>query len=238
MVTDVLESFLKAEEEANRLVEVLSQLKTETQSYKAAYKALDQASAGVGELASRCAQIAERLGGLANTLEAISTSELLRRLDVVAAEVETLRKDLERMCSSIMGSYHGDLERIKHDLNEQHAGTVSKVETLLHDLKGTWRSIMGAYQGDLDRLKNDLNAQHGMTAAKVDTLLNELHEMWRSTMEAHQRDLDRLKHELEGQQESTKAALRSLRKLVVGSLVLPPITLALVIWVLLLMLRG
>lgn len=101
MARNGVESFLRAEEEANRLVEVLRRLKEETESHKTAREALDQAAAGVSELSTRCAEIAEQLGGLAKTLRSIGTPELLLGLEAVTKEVGTLQQDLNGTRRSI-----------------------------------------------------------------------------------------------------------------------------------------
>jgi hypothetical protein len=90
------DAFLRAEEEADRLVKELSRLKIETESYRTAREALGQAAMSLSELSNRCAQIADRLGGIAEALRSIGMPELLRGLEIIAGEVATLRQQLEQ----------------------------------------------------------------------------------------------------------------------------------------------
>ncbi len=137
MATGGLDSFLRAEEEANRLVEVLRQLKEETESYKTAREALGQAAAGIAELSNRCASIVERLGGLAGTLRSIGTPELLRGLEGVASEVGMLRQDLDSMRHSIIEAHQRDVERIKEDLGAQLVGVRAVVRVVRNAALGS-----------------------------------------------------------------------------------------------------
>lgn len=116
MATDGLDRFLRAEEEAHRLVDELTRLKEETESYKTAREALSEAAAGVSELSTRCAKIAEQLGGLVETLRSIGTPELLRGLEAVGSEVGMLRQDLDGTRQSIIEAHQRDVERIKENL--------------------------------------------------------------------------------------------------------------------------
>jgi hypothetical protein len=111
MATGGLDPFLRAEEEANSLVEVLKRLKEETESYKTAREALNRAAVGVSELSTRCAEVAERLGGVAGTLRSIGTAELLRGLKWLArsercSAISTARgsRSSNRINSAVSGS--------------------------------------------------------------------------------------------------------------------------------------
>ena len=130
MATGGLNSFLRAEEEANRLVEELRRLKEETESYRTSREALGQAAAGVSDLSTRCANIAEQLGGLAQTLRSIGTPELLRGLEALASEVGMLRQGLDGTRQSIIESHQRDIERIKENLGLQLAGARAAVRVV------------------------------------------------------------------------------------------------------------
>jgi hypothetical protein len=126
MATRGLDLFLRAEEEANRLVEELRRLKDEVLSYKTAREALGQAAMGVSELSTRCAKIAEQLGGLAETLRSIGTPELLRGLEAIAAEQGMLRKELEQRHEA----QRQEVLAVQENLGAQAAGTKALVTTV------------------------------------------------------------------------------------------------------------
>jgi hypothetical protein len=130
MATDGVNRFLRAEEEAHCLVDELTRLKEETKSYKTAHEALGDAAAGVGELSTRCANIAEKLGGLAETLRSIGTPGLLHGLEAVAKEVGVLRQDLGGARQSIIEAHRRDVERIKEDLSAQLSGARAAVRAV------------------------------------------------------------------------------------------------------------
>ncbi len=126
MAKDALSSFLRAEEEAHRLVEVLTQLKKEVESYSNARTALDQAGSGISELSTRCARIAEQLGNVAKTLHSIGTPELLQRLETIAGELLTLRQQLDQQHESLQHK----TQDLQANLNTQLESTKALTKTV------------------------------------------------------------------------------------------------------------
>ena len=107
MATDRVDAFLRAEEEADRLVDELTRLKEETESYTTARQALGQAAEGVSELATRLAEIAGQFGKVVETLRSIGTPELLRGQEALASEVTALRQDLEGTQEKLSSHFAG-----------------------------------------------------------------------------------------------------------------------------------
>ncbi len=126
MPTGRRDSFLEAEEEAHRLVEALKQLKAEAESYKTARKALAEAASGVSELSTRCASIAEQLGGVAETLRSSDMAELLGSVEAVATELRTLRDQLEQQHEAD----RQQVQSVRESLDAQVRGVVNLVTTL------------------------------------------------------------------------------------------------------------
>ena len=87
-----VDAFLRAEEQADRLVTELTRLKEEIESYRTAHQALGQAAEGVSALAARSAELAVQLGRVVETLRSIGTPELLRRQEAVSSEVAAFRR--------------------------------------------------------------------------------------------------------------------------------------------------
>ncbi len=142
MAKDPRDSFLQAEEEAHCLVEVLKQLKHEVESYKTAHEALDQAAMGISELTTRCARIAEQLGGLAETLRSIGTPELLHRMEVIRGELITLRQEIKQQHEA----YHQEIRSVQEGLGAQVAGVktlVTTVRNLVEYAKGLKEETAG-----------------------------------------------------------------------------------------------
>lgn len=102
-----VEGFAQAEEEANRLVDELSKLKLETESYRTSRAALGEAAQEVGRLAARLGDVAEGLGGIAETLRKIGTPELLRAQEHMSAEVAALRQDLGTQVAATKAAVDG-----------------------------------------------------------------------------------------------------------------------------------
>ena len=113
MAAEQPDAFLKAEEEAIRLVELLEQLRNEIISYSEAHDTLDVAADAVGKLATRCADIVEQVGGLAEVLRTIGTPELLRRLQEVNGHISTLRTDLDGAQQSIIAAQKAGVDRLQ-----------------------------------------------------------------------------------------------------------------------------
>ena len=123
MPTDGVDDFLRAEEEANRLVDELARLKHETESYKTARDALDGAAEGVSGLATKLGGLAGRLGDVVEALRSIGTPELLGRLEAVASDIATIRQDLGNTQRSIVKAHQQDIKTLKDALSAQFLST-------------------------------------------------------------------------------------------------------------------
>jgi uncharacterized coiled-coil DUF342 family protein len=140
MATGPLDPFLKAEEEANFLVEQLKRLKEEVESYRTAREALSKAAEAVSKVSTRCASIAERLGGLAEALRSIGTAELLQGLQEIAEEVRMLRQDLDSTRQSTIELHKGSFERLQKLISER-SGWASDAAKNITELRKTMAGI-------------------------------------------------------------------------------------------------
>jgi len=90
MPNDNVEAFLRAESEAHQLLDELTKLRSETESYAAAQAALGEAAEHVGDLSGVLADLARRLGEVVQTLRSIGTPELLRAQEATTAMVAAM----------------------------------------------------------------------------------------------------------------------------------------------------
>ena len=213
MATGGLDSFLRAEEEANRLLEELRRLKEETESYKTAREALGQAAVGVSDLSTRCARMAEQLGGVAETLRSIGTPELLRGLEGMASELGMLRQDLDSTRQSITEA-----------LAQVMAQVLAQRETL--------QAAERDHQEGLQRMHQAMNAL--ATAESVSAVRQELEQRH----EAHRQELVAVQENLGAQVAGAKAVVTTVRNLALGSIGLSLIALALLGWLVVTLARG
>jgi hypothetical protein len=95
MANEGADTFLRAEEQAHRLVEELSKLKRETESYNAARTSLQEAGSGIATFTDSVAGAAKGLQDLVVTLRSIGTPELLKAQETTATELASLRKAQE-----------------------------------------------------------------------------------------------------------------------------------------------
>lgn len=95
MANDRVEEFLRAEDEAHRLVDQLSELKRETESYSTARIALQDAGSGIATLTDALAGAAQRLEEVVKTLRSIGTPELLRAQEATTVELASVRSALD-----------------------------------------------------------------------------------------------------------------------------------------------
>ena len=167
MATNGVDEFLRAEEEAHRLVDVLKQLKEETESYRSARVALGQAAESVSELATRLAEIAGDLGVVVEMLRSIGTPELLRRQEALASDVATLRQDLDSMQRLITEAHQQDAETIREELLRGQEAVTSGVATLRQDLDSMQRSFTEVHQRDTEAIREDVSAQLADARAAV-----------------------------------------------------------------------
>jgi uncharacterized phage infection (PIP) family protein YhgE len=231
MAPNGVDAFLQAEEEANRLVEVLKHLKAEAESYKKAHETLDQAASGLSELSSRYTQIAERLGGLAEALRSIGTPELLRRMEVVGNQVGVLQQDLEEFQRTVIKDNEQTVERITRDVNsmrqevlEAHqqdtAQIISQIDMLQQGIEGLQRLMVEENARAVERITGD-----------IDSIRN-------AVIESHRVEIERIKRDLSEQLAVIKVAVRLVRNLAIGSIVLLIVTLAVLSWVMVSLPRG
>jgi len=213
MATDGLDTFLRAEEEASRLVNELTRLKEETESYRTAREALGQAAKGVSKLAARLAEIAGQLGGFVGTLRLISTPELLRGQEAVTSEVAMLRQDLGGTRQSIFEALAQSMEQVRV-------------------LRETVESAERARQEELQRL------QQGIGSLATAESITDLRETFGQREAAHRRDIQTIREDLRAQLAGARAAVRAVRNLAFGSVALLVIALALLGWLALSLARG
>lgn len=101
MATTEIEQFLRVEEEANHLLDVLKQLQEETQSYRTSRELLDAAAKAMEGLANNMADATRQIVSLREALQSISTSELPRAQEAVIDQVNGLRAELDNAQRSI-----------------------------------------------------------------------------------------------------------------------------------------
>jgi len=200
--TDGTDLFLQAEEEANRLIEVLAQLKKETESYRTSRQAMGEAAEGVGVAATRLADVALQLGSLGETLRSIGTPELLRAQKAVANQVAGLRAAIS-------------------DTQQSIAEALGRAITQVSALQETVESAERNRQEQLHLLQQGLGRL--ATAESVATLRDLLEQR----EEEHRREIEAIKKELGMQQADTKAAVGTVRNLALGTVGLLVIAVAL-----------
>jgi uncharacterized protein (DUF3084 family) len=94
MTVTSVDDFLRAEEQAHRLVDQLDQLAQQMAHYKAAHDALDGAGKSLQELSTRLAVLAGDMSAVIETLRAIGTPEILRAQQETA---ETVLQEIRSM---------------------------------------------------------------------------------------------------------------------------------------------
>lgn len=213
MATDALDTFLRAEEEASRLVNELTRLKEETESYRTAREALGQAAKGVSELATQLAEIAGQLGGTVGTLGSIGTPELLRGQEAITSEVAMLRQHLGGTRQSIIEALAQAMEQVRV-------------------LRDTVELAERARQEELQRLQQGVGAL--ATAGSITDLRETFEQRGGGAPEGH----SDYKEDLRAQLAGARAAVRAVRNLAFGSVALVVIALALLGWLVLSPARG
>jgi hypothetical protein len=227
-----LESFLHAEEEANRLVDALTQLKQETESYKTARESLGQSAAVVAELSTRCASIVAQLDGLGDTLRAIGTPELLRGLEQVASDVEAVHRELRATQESVVRAHELNIAELRAALEERVA---REVALLLQNLDQAQKAFVDSYEQAIARLSAALHERitHG-----EERLIENVHAMQRSLVEAHQQHLANATTSVVEQLTGVRRLLGFVRWMAVGTVALLGVALGLLFWQILSLARG
>ncbi|MCS7259160.1 MAG: hypothetical protein NZ765_00055 [Anaerolineae bacterium] len=129
MATSDTEQFLRVEEEAHRLLDVLERLRAETQSYHAASALVDSAAQAVQRLVGSLADATQQIASLREALQSISTSELLRTQETVLDQVTNLHRALDQtqrtMTQALDQSIAGASERTAQQLDALRAALES-----------------------------------------------------------------------------------------------------------------
>lgn len=94
MATSGVEEFLRAEDEAYRLVDELETLKKEVESYATARESLEEAQQAMTQLSAKIGDLAGRSTVVIETLAKIGTPEILARLDDLNRGVAALQSGL------------------------------------------------------------------------------------------------------------------------------------------------
>lgn len=213
VVTDGTDLFLQAEEQANRLVDELTRLKEETESYTTSRRALDAAAGGVSELATRMADVAGQLGALGETLRSIGTPELLRAQEAVAKHVAGLHAEIS-------------------NLHQSNSEALDRAIALLRALRETMEHTEQNLQEQFHTLQQGLG---GLATATSVTTLRDLLEQ---REEEHRLQMAAIKQELCAQLADTKAAVGTVRNLALGAVGLLVIVVALLGSLVLQIVRG
>jgi DNA repair ATPase RecN len=137
MPTEPQNEFLRLEVEANRLLEVLSKLKQEIESYKTAHQALEQTAARVGELSDRCGEAAHQLGRLAETLQSVGPRQVLERLDALAKDVTSLQPAVEGLLHPLVRDQPAALAALMEQVERLRALSLWTIAIVLGSLLAT-----------------------------------------------------------------------------------------------------
>jgi hypothetical protein len=132
-MTGTVDGFLAVESDAAQLVDALTRLRSEMESYRSSRTSLDAAGAGVTRLADELAEIGQRVGGVVETLRAIGTPELLRAQDDARTELAGLRAELaeaQRATDSNLEAQRRSLETAMSEVRGEANRTASIVSGL------------------------------------------------------------------------------------------------------------
>ena len=189
---------MEAEQEANRLVEELTRLKNESESYRAARGTLEKAGDGVARLGGELADAAHHLDGMIETLRAIGTSELLRTQEAATAEVAALRRDLASTRRAMDASTTAQGQAIEATTRELRASSGLMIQSI-NALRGLISNGQGAAKAEVTAIRTELaNTRRAMEA----------------TIAAQGKTLDVATRELQSSRETAAQAIRTLRSVV------------------------
>ena len=213
MANGTIDTFLQAEENAHRLVEELTRLKSEADSYKGARKALDQAADGVSTLVGSLGDIAGRLGVVVETLGSIGTPELLRGHEAIIGELTALRQNVSATQQSIMEAVTQNASRL----------------SALHEALDRTQQL---HQEQLTQIEQQIRAL--ATADSLSSFRREFEQQYT----AHREEVKVVREELGARVAGSTAAITAVRKLAIGSIGLSLVTLVILGWVALTLVRG
>jgi DNA repair ATPase RecN len=139
-----VEEFLKAEEEAHRLVDELTKLKAETESYATARGALSEAMKKVSDSAGKLSELAKRLGDVVETMRSIGTPELLQAQEILTGQVKVLGEDVNRTQQSVSTTLAGavnEVRSLREKMESSETARLSETRTFQSDVAARLTSV-------------------------------------------------------------------------------------------------
>ncbi len=161
MEADELDLFLLAEQQANELVDVLTQLKTEIESYSTARIAVDRAAEGVSGLAAESAEAVRELSALAETLRTNGPAEILRQQKDMSEVLTQLQKALEEAKGSILAGQERGAQDLRTELDQGLARLKADAEALQQSLGEMQEAIVNEHGQQFQSLREELTTLMG-----------------------------------------------------------------------------
>jgi hypothetical protein len=161
--TASMEAFLKCEEDVDRLLEELTHLRQEAESYASARQTVDKAAEGVSTLSTDLVGLASRLREIVDTLRSISTPQILEQLAGVKNDVSETRSQIHNQVEQSREEARSTRELLNKEL-------MGARDLLNSELAG----VRSALQDDLQRHGEELNARLSRQAQRSEDAFTEL----------------------------------------------------------------
>lgn len=196
MPDDRVSEYLRAEEEANQLLEELTRLQKEIESYSSARGTLQAASDSVKDLCGKLAGACVRFSEVVKTLETIGTPELIRLQNEQAKTIASLDMALQGKLAAVLENVEKSSGSI--------SSSITKATKTIGDLSGVVDASTSHHQEAQEKIVNTM----GQLASQAG--LQSLQEKLTAQRQQDQQNL-KSEFEIHGQH------VGKLRSLVIGA---------------------
>ena len=160
MDKEIIKELLDAEDQANKLIQELSRLKSEVESYREASRGLRDTSDGLSRLTDALTTITEGIGKVVETTKNLGTPQIINRQDLLDASLKEAEERLNQKINILVTSENlgSRVEEIRTELGSLATSTDvngldQKLEQATAQLQDQTATMQSEFKERFDQLE-------------------------------------------------------------------------------------